>query len=171
MSEAKRQKNKLHSVINEHLIPEQAVAGDVYFARAEGTVWLTTKSGVVVCLSDILHGECVHTPPRAGRDGIDGASIKGDRGARGADGADGKDGRDGVGRPGVNGNHGSNGRDGKDGAPGPDSAAVLASTNAALADVLAKFADLKLVVNAIHGQNKQCDEYIQFLRNKRKAKQ
>jgi len=32
-----------------------------------------------------------------------------------------------------------------------------------------EFADLKLVVEAIHGQNKQCDEYIAYLRAKLKV--
>ena len=95
---------------------------------------------------------------------------RGEKGEAGRDGKDGKNGKDGRDAVGVNGHHGTNGRDGKDGAAGPDSAAVLASTRAELANVLAKFEDLKLVVNAIHGQNRQCDEYINFLRQKAAAR-
>jgi hypothetical protein len=111
MAETKRQKNKLHSTITEHLLPEIGVAGDVYFARAEGTVWLATKSGLVVSLSDVLNSVPAHTPPRAGRDGKDGVSIKGDKGDAGRDGKDGINGRDAVGHVGATGPQGRAGKD------------------------------------------------------------
>src|ERR1019366_2258761 len=96
------------------------------------------------------HERLDRQPPRGekGETGPAGLSIKGDAG---------RDGKD--------------GKDGNDGAPGPDSAAVLASTRAELANVLAKFEDLKLVVNAIHAQNKQAAGYIEYLRAKRSNRQ
>ncbi len=54
MAETKRQKSKIHLIINEHCIPEQGVAGDFWIAKAEQTVWYTTNSGIVVNLSDVL---------------------------------------------------------------------------------------------------------------------
>src|ERR1017187_5542422 len=79
---------------------------------------------------------------------------KGDPGRDGI-GTPGRDGKDAIGLPGIN---GTNGRDGKDGARGPagaDSAELLASARAELANVLAKFPDLQLIVNAIYAQNAQ----------------
>jgi hypothetical protein len=43
----------------------------------------------------------------------------------------------------------------------------LAESNDTLAALRREFADLKLVVDAIHAQNKQADEYIAYLRDKR----
>jgi len=46
----------------------------------------------------------------------------------------------------------------------------LAESNEQLAAVRREFADLKLVVNAIHEQNRQGDQYINFLRQKAAAR-
>ena len=49
--------------------------------------------------------------------------------------------------------------------------ASVQATRAELATVRAEFADLKLVVNAIHEQNRQGDAYIAYLRAKREKTQ
>ena len=62
--------------------------------------------------------------------------------------------------------NGTNGKDGKDGAPGPDSAAVLASTRAELANVLKQVADLSVTVQGLLAANKRSAEYVEFLKSK-----
>jgi hypothetical protein len=110
MSEPQRQKNKIKSTLCEHLIPETGVFGDMYLAKDTGGIWYCNKAGLFVSLSDILHGEHAHTPPRHGKDGVDGApgapgvSIKGDKGDAG------RDGKDGVGYPGATGPAGQPGK-------------------------------------------------------------
>ena len=89
---ARRQ--KIHSTINEHFIPEVGVFGDVWLAKAEQSFWYVTRDGSVVCLSDVLNNVPAHTPPRHGRDGKDGVGTKGERGATGNDGRDGAPGKD-----------------------------------------------------------------------------
>jgi len=71
-----------------------------------------------------------------------------------------------VGPAGIRGEKGEKG----DAAVGPDTAAVLADARAQLDSLRQEVEVLKLVVEAIHGQNKQCDEYINFLRAKTAAK-
>jgi hypothetical protein len=114
---------------------------------------------------DLENKHLVQGPP--------GPSIRGDRGES-IVGPAGKDGRDGSpstipGPPGERGSIGLRGDIGPQGYPGQDTAAVLADARALLALVRAEFADLKLVVTAIHDQNRQVDAYLAFLRAKRKA--
>jgi hypothetical protein len=103
-----------------------------------------------------------------------GQSIRGEKGDSivGPAGRDGRDGKDST-VPGpvsrVPGPAGPKGV-GERGPAGPDSAAVLESALAQISKIRDEFADLKLVVNAIHEQNKQADEYIAFLRAKAAAK-
>jgi hypothetical protein len=169
-AEAKRQKNKLHSIITENLLPEVAVAGDVYFARCEGTVWLATKSGFVVSLSDILHGEVAHTPPRHGVDGVPGRD--GEKGARGEKGDPGLDGKNstvpGPSGASVVGPKGNTGERGDRGPAGPDSTECLAACYSELETVRREFAELKLVCDAISQQNKQAAGYLEYLKTRTK---
>ena len=110
------------------------------------------------------HERLDHQPPRGER-GLTG--VKGDRGKHGENGRDGKDSTvPGPSGASVVGPKGNTGDRGDRGPAGPVSAEVLAATRAELANVMKQFEDLKLVVDAIHSQNRQCDEYINFLRQK-----
>jgi hypothetical protein len=98
------------------------------------------------------------------------AGPKGERGPRGeastVPGPKGDKGDSIVGPAGIRGEKGEKG----DTVVGPDTAAVLADARAQLDSLRQEVEVLKLVVEAIHGQNKQCDEYINFLRAKTAAK-
>lgn len=167
MSTLQRQKHKLRSTINEHLIPEQGVFGEIWHARAEDTLWYTTRDGFVVSLSDVLNNIPAHTPPRAGRDGVDGRDgAKGERGACGeASTVPGPKGDKGDTVKGDKGDRGGRGEKG-DTVVGPDSFAVLAEARAELGTVRREFADLKLIVDAVYQQNSQAKDYIEWLRAK-----
>jgi hypothetical protein len=55
VAETKRQRNKIHHVLCEHLIPEQGVFGEIWLAKAEGTIWYGTRDGIIVSLTDVLN--------------------------------------------------------------------------------------------------------------------
>jgi hypothetical protein len=165
---------KVKQVLTENVIPDHAPAGTVFIAKDTQNVWLAVRSGEVLNLSDILDGKYagVRTPARNGKDGKDGQSIRGERGEPGRDGVCCcKEGLDST-VPGPRGEVGPAGvgKQGPQGPPGTDTATVLADARAELAAVRAEFADLKLVVTAIHGQNKQCSEYISFLKARSDAR-
>src|SRR5258708_10539342 len=138
MADAKRQKNKIHSTINEHLIPEQGVFGDVWLACAEGTVWYATREGLIVSLFDVLNNVPTHTPPRHGRDGKDAERGPKGESITGPAGRDGTTGKDSV-VPGPAGPVGLRGERGERGeastVPGFDSATVLASALTEIAEI------------------------------------
>lgn len=164
---------KIHSTLSEHFIPETGTFGDVWLAKAEQSFWYATRDGRVVNLSDVLNQVPVHTPPRHGKDGRDAVSVKGERGERGeastVPGPAGRNGIDGsIGAVGLRGERGERGEASV--VPGHDSAFVLADTLAAISKIHGEFEALKLVVEAIHGQNKQVDDYLNYLRAKRAAK-
>jgi len=145
MAEQLRQKNKLRSVVNEFLIPETGTPGDVYFAKAEGTCWIVTASGIVVSLSDILHSTLPHTPPRIG--------PKGDAGANGTPGRDGNHGKNGVdGSPGSAGASivGPAGRDGRD---GKDCVCKNVDADNRLSNIETRFSDLQNIIVRVAGQS------------------
>lgn len=169
MAETNRQRNKIKHTIAEHLIPETAEFGEVFCARDTCAVWFATRSGVVVNLTALLNAETAYTPVRHGKDGAAGKDgEKGERGERGPAGESivgpqGPQGASVIGPQGAS----VKGDRGDRGPCGPDTAEAIAESVAAVAALRSEFADLKLVVEAIHGQNKQADEYIAYLKSKR----
>jgi hypothetical protein len=164
---------KVKQILTEHFVPETAPFGTVFVCKDTQQVWLAVRSGEVLNLSDLLDGKHVlaSKPARNGRDGKDGLSIKGEPGRTGPAGRDGKDGLNSV-VPGPIGPVGpaGAGQPGPQGPAGADSATVLADARAEIATLRAEFANLKLVVNAIHDQNRQADSYIEFLRARSAAR-
>jgi hypothetical protein len=167
---ARRQ--KIHSTITEHLIPEVGVHGDVWVAKDTQSFWFATRDGIVVNLSDVLNNVPAHTPPRHGKDGRDGSTGPKGESSTGPAGRDGTNGKDSVvpGPAGPVGLRGVGERGEASTVPGPDSATVLAAAREEISSIHAEFADLKLVVTAIHEQNRPGDEYIQFLRTRQAAR-
>lgn len=162
-------RQKIHQTLCESCVPEVGTFGEVWLAKAEQSFWYATRDGRVVNLSDVLNNIPATVPARDGKDGKDGIGTQGERGPAGRDGVCVcKKGCDSTvpGPRGEVGPAGGVGQTGPQGPAGPDTATVLADARAELAAVRAEFADLKLVVTAIHGQNKQCSEYIDFLRKK-----
>jgi hypothetical protein len=117
------------------------------------------------------HARLDHQPPQGapGATGQAGLSIKGDAGR------DGKDGKDGVGYAGAVGPQGRAGKDCVCQTAVAEQHIVrltqkLAESNDTLAAVRKEFADLKLVVTSIHDQNRQADEYMQWLKERAAAR-
>jgi len=175
MAETLRQKNKIRHTLCESCIPEQGVFGEVWCARAEGTIWYATRSGLVVNLSDVLNNVPAHLPPRNGADGRDGISIKGDTGATGPAGRDGAPGRDGVNATGIQ---------GPQGRPGIDCvcrtelterrvAGIETSLRDARAETIslkAQLTTLSATVQGLLDVNKRAGEYIEWLRQRTAAR-
>jgi hypothetical protein len=165
---------KVKQILTENLVPESAPCGTVFITNDTQQVWLSVRSEEVLNLSDLLDGKHVlaSKPAKHGRDGKDGVGTKGERGERGADGKDGSPGKDGVGHVGAVGPQGRSGKDCECKTAIAEQLIVrleqkLAESNDTLATVRREFADLALIVKAIHGQNKQADEYVAYLRAKR----
>jgi hypothetical protein len=163
---------KIHSTLSEHFIPETGTFGDVWLAKAEQSFWYATRDGKVVNLSDVLNQVPVHTPPRHGRDGIDGATGPKGETSTGPAGRDGSNGKDSTvpGPAGPVGLRGVGERGEASTVPGPDSATVLAAAREEIAAIHKAFQDLKMIVEAIYGQQRQCDEYLTHLRAKATAR-
>jgi len=109
-------------------------------------------------------------PPRGEKreTGPAGLSITGPAGR------DGKDAKDGVGYPGAVGPQGRPGKDCECKTAIAEQLIVrleqkLAESSDLLTAVRKEFADLKLVIEAIYGQQRQVDEYLAFLKSKRLA--
>ncbi len=177
MSTPSRQRNKIRTVLCEHLIPEQAVFGTIFLAKDTQNIWYATREGLVVSLSDILNNApVVHTPPRHGADGKDGVSIKGERGERGANGSDGAAGRDGVGTVGATGAQGRPGRDcvcrtelAEARLSGVESS--VQEVNAKHTALTAQVAALRAEIQALVDLNKNAGVYLEWLRARREARQ
>jgi hypothetical protein len=165
----------IHSVLNEHCVPETAPFGSVWIAKAEGSFWYATLDGRVVCLSDVLNNVPVHLPPRHGRDGIDGAlGPKGETGAAGRDGQNGSAGRDGVNATGIQGPQGRPGNDGRDSIANAERVggleSALAELRSTIATLRAEVANVNLQYKAILDSNQTASDYLGWLRAKTAAR-
>ena len=174
MAEVRRQRDKIHSTICEHCIPERGTPGEIWIAKAEQTFWYVTVDGLTVCLSDILNNRCAHTPPRAGRDGVDGISVKGEPGPCGKDGRDGEDGKDstvpGPAGTSITGPAGRDGTDGKDAPQRVELDSFLAAVQKLVKDLRQEFevlrADQDLLSHAFTDVSQKNQEYLAWLQVK-----
>jgi len=174
MAEVKRQRDKIHSTICEHCIPERGTPGDIWLAKAEQTFWFVTVDGIVVCLTDVLNSHVAHTPPRAGRDGVDGISVKGEPGRDGKDGRAGKDGKDstvpGPAGTSITGPAGRDGTDGKDAPQRVEFDSFLSAVQKLTKDLKQEFAQLRadqdLLSHAFTDVSKHNQEYLAWLQVK-----
>jgi hypothetical protein len=165
---------KVKQILTENLVPETAPFGTVFVCKDTQQVWIAVLSGEVLNLSDVLEGKNVlaSKPAKHGRDGKDGVGTKGERGERGeasvTPGPAGRNGIDGsIGAVGLRGERGERGEAST--VHGLDSAQVLLAARTEIAAIHKAFEDLKLIVTAIHDQNRQVNDYLNYLRSKRRT--
>jgi hypothetical protein len=179
MAEVRRQRDKIHSTICEHCIPERGAPGEIWIAKDTGSFWYVTVDGITVCLTDVLNNRCAHTPPRAGRDGVDGISVKGESGpcGNGRDGKDGRDGRNGADSvvPGPAGRVGKDGTDGKDSPQREEFTAFLNEVRKLTKELRQRSSEqdeqIRLLREYCVGVTEKSQSYLEFLRQRVQERQ